>query len=108
MPRGERTWPEYQEETAECRPDYRHSPYITDPRLCLANKRAISDEPRRNLAFTHEGPEQEILPGLPRGFLAYRMNFKSDTVNGGGRGGPETTQGPSGHLFPTPTPTDQE
>ena len=28
-----------------------------------------------------------MLPGMPRGLLAYQLNAKRDSVNGGGRGG---------------------
>lgn len=59
-----------------------------------ANKPVEPDEPGRLSALTHRDPEQDILPGLPVGFLAYQINARSRTVGGGGWAGPGDKTGP--------------
>lgn len=49
--------------------------YTTDPRQARRIS-ADRDEPEPVWPFTEEDPEQLILPGLPRGFLAYQRNSR--------------------------------
>jgi hypothetical protein len=69
-----------------------------------ANKPVDEDEPSPLSAFTHEDPEQLTLPGLPRGFLAYQINAKYGSMDGGGWAGPgERHSGTK--CLPPPPPT---
>lgn len=68
-------------------------------RAAVANKSPML-EPIAPFAVAGEDPEQDILPGLPRGFLAYQFNAKRYSVDGGGRGGAGRSNRLSGDVVP--------
>jgi len=70
-----------------------------------ANKPVVRDEPGPLSVLTGEDPGQLTLPGLPRGFLAYQINAKRGTIDGGGWAGPGRRSSPAKRDPSLPPPS---